>query len=87
MWDRDAGPGIPVMVTGRSSVRVGEKFSNLPVGVLKPCCSYLRYRLFAAKCRSMSPEKAAAASGVEPDGIREAARLLWHHRPVARYTS
>ena len=34
----------------------------------------------------MSPEEAAAASGVEPDGIQEAARLLWHHRPVAHYT-
>jgi anaerobic selenocysteine-containing dehydrogenase len=34
----------------------------------------------------MSPEDAAAVSGVEPSAIREAARLLWHHRPVAHYT-
>ena len=34
----------------------------------------------------MSPEDAAAVSGGEPNAIREAARLLWHHRPVAHYT-
>jgi anaerobic selenocysteine-containing dehydrogenase len=34
----------------------------------------------------MSPEDAAAVSGVEPETIREAAKLLWHHRPVAHYT-
>ena len=34
----------------------------------------------------MSPEDAAAVSWVEPNAIREAARLLWHHRPVAHYT-
>jgi anaerobic selenocysteine-containing dehydrogenase len=44
------------------------------------------FELFAAKCRAMSPESAAAVSGVEPNTIREAARLLWHHRPVAHYT-
>jgi len=44
------------------------------------------FELFAARCRSMSPEEAAAVSGVEPETIREAARLLWHHRPVAHYT-
>jgi anaerobic selenocysteine-containing dehydrogenase len=44
------------------------------------------FELFAAKCRSMSPEDAAAASGVEPETMREAARVLWHHRPVAHYT-
>src|SRR5205823_1899516 len=44
------------------------------------------FELFAAKCRAMSPEDAATVSGVEPNAIREAARLLWHHRPVAHYT-
>jgi anaerobic selenocysteine-containing dehydrogenase len=44
------------------------------------------FELFASRCRAMSPEEAAAASGVEPEGIREAARLLWHQRPVAHYT-
>jgi len=34
----------------------------------------------------MSPDDAAAISGVEPNTIRETARLLWHHRPVAHYT-
>ena len=41
---------------------------------------------FVARCRAMSPEDAAAVSGVEPDAIRETARLLWHHRPVAHHT-
>lgn len=44
------------------------------------------FELFAAKCRATSPEDAAAVSGVEPDAIREAAWMLWHHRPVAHYT-
>jgi anaerobic selenocysteine-containing dehydrogenase len=44
------------------------------------------FELFAARCCAMSPEDAAAVSGVEPDAIREAARLLWHHHPVAHYT-
>jgi anaerobic selenocysteine-containing dehydrogenase len=44
------------------------------------------FELFAARCRAMSPQDAAAASGVEPEGIREAASLLWHHRPAAHYT-
>jgi anaerobic selenocysteine-containing dehydrogenase len=44
------------------------------------------FELFAARCRAMAPEDAAAVSGVDPNAIREAARLLWHHRPVAHYT-
>jgi anaerobic selenocysteine-containing dehydrogenase len=34
----------------------------------------------------MSPQDAAAVSGVGAEVVREAARLLWHHRPVADYT-
>ena len=34
----------------------------------------------------MPPDRAAAICGVEPAKIREAARLLWQHRPVAHYT-
>ena len=34
----------------------------------------------------MPPDRAAAICGVEPATIREAARLLWQHRPVAHYT-
>ena len=37
----------------------------------------------AGRCR---PSHAAAICGVEPATIREAARLLWQHRPVAHYT-
>jgi len=44
------------------------------------------FELFTARCRALSPEDAAAVSGVEPEGMREAAWLLWHHRPVAHYT-
>src|SRR6185295_3307783 len=44
------------------------------------------FELFAAKCRAMSPEDAAAVSGVEPSDIRRAAWMLWHDRPVAHYT-
>jgi hypothetical protein len=34
----------------------------------------------------MSPKTAAEISGVDADAIREAARVLWWHRPVAHYT-
>jgi anaerobic selenocysteine-containing dehydrogenase len=44
------------------------------------------FELFAARCRGMSPQDAAAVSGVGAEVVREAARLLWHHRPVADYT-
>jgi anaerobic selenocysteine-containing dehydrogenase len=44
------------------------------------------FDLYAAQCRAMPPERAAAICGVEPATIREAARLLWQHRPVAHYT-
>jgi anaerobic selenocysteine-containing dehydrogenase len=44
------------------------------------------FELFAAKCRAMSPEHAATLTGVEPNAIWQAARLLSHHRPVAHYT-
>ncbi len=33
----------------------------------------------------MSP-RAQRLSGVDADALREAARLLWQHRPVAHYT-
>jgi anaerobic selenocysteine-containing dehydrogenase len=44
------------------------------------------FELLAARCRAMSLENAVAVSGIEPNAIQEAARLLWHHRPVAHYT-
>jgi anaerobic selenocysteine-containing dehydrogenase len=44
------------------------------------------FELLAARCRAMAPENAVAVSGIEPNAIEEAARLLWHHRPVAHYT-
>ena len=34
----------------------------------------------------MSPETTAPLSGVDATAIREAARLLWQHRPVAHFT-
>jgi len=44
------------------------------------------FELFAARCRAMPPEEVSALSGVDPDAIRETARALWHHRPVAHHT-
>ena len=44
------------------------------------------FELYAAVCREMSPEVAGKITGVEAEAIREAARLLWQHRPVAHYT-
>jgi anaerobic selenocysteine-containing dehydrogenase len=44
------------------------------------------FELYAEVCRKMSPEVAAKITGVEAQAIREAARLLWQHRPVAHYT-
>src|SRR5206468_6422471 len=41
---------------------------------------------FTPSCRAMPPQKAAHLCGVDADTIRAAARLLWHHRPVAHYT-
>ena len=39
----------------------------------------------AALCRTVPPEMAEAIAGVEAEAIREAAYLLWHHRPVAHF--
>jgi len=44
------------------------------------------FELYAAQCRALSPEVASEITGVEIEAIRETARLLWHHRPVAHYT-
>src|SRR5215831_18098672 len=44
------------------------------------------FALYAARCRTMSPEMAGRLSGAGADLIREAARLMWQHRPVAHYT-
>jgi anaerobic selenocysteine-containing dehydrogenase len=40
---------------------------------------------FAALCRTVPPEAATVIAGVEAGAIRETARLLWHHRPVAHF--
>jgi anaerobic selenocysteine-containing dehydrogenase len=40
---------------------------------------------FVALCRAVSPETVTAITGVEAEAIREAAYLLWHHRPVAHF--
>jgi anaerobic selenocysteine-containing dehydrogenase len=44
------------------------------------------FDVFSEQCRAMTPEIAAGLSGVEPDQIRAAARLMWEHRPVAHNT-
>jgi anaerobic selenocysteine-containing dehydrogenase len=44
------------------------------------------FELYAGQCRAMSPEVASKITGIEAGAIREAARLLWEHRPVAHYT-
>ena len=44
------------------------------------------FELYAAQCRAMPPDRAAAICGVDQAMIREAARLLWQYRPVAHYT-
>lgn len=44
------------------------------------------FDLYAAQCQAMSPEAAAAITGVDAAAIRETARLLWQHRPVAHFT-
>ena len=51
-----------------------------------PIACRTAFALYAAQCRAMSPETAAEISGVDADAIREAARVLWQHRPVAHYT-
>src|SRR5215469_5798745 len=44
------------------------------------------FDLYAAQCGAMSPEIVAGITGVEAGRIRDAARLLWQHRPVAHFT-
>lgn len=44
------------------------------------------FEVYAAQCHDMTPEAASELTGVEARAIRETARLLWQHRPVAHYT-
>src|SRR5690349_16591566 len=89
-WDERAGAPITYDIAGRRYAKEsgrlaisGEIMVDTREGSIQ--CRPA-FELFAAKCRAMSPENAAVASGVEPSTIREAAWLLWHHRPVAHYT-
>jgi anaerobic selenocysteine-containing dehydrogenase len=43
------------------------------------------FELYAQQCRAMSPEAASKITGIAAEAIHEAARLLWHHRPIAHY--
>ena len=43
------------------------------------------FDLAAALCRDYSPEKAGAITGIDPQTIEQAARLLWEARPLAYY--
>jgi anaerobic selenocysteine-containing dehydrogenase len=44
------------------------------------------FDVYSEHCRAMTPEIAADLSGVDAGLIREAARLMWEHRPVAHNT-
>jgi anaerobic selenocysteine-containing dehydrogenase len=69
-------PPIRLALTGRFIV----------AGKDGPIACRPAFELYAAQCRAMSPEAAAKITGVDAAAIRETARLLWQHRPVAHYT-
>jgi len=89
-WDERNEAPIPYDIESRQYVEVPGRLAISGEIVVDTREGPIRCRpafeLYAAKCREMSPEDAAAVSGVEPNAIREAARLLWHHRPIAHYT-
>ena len=72
---RYAGPDTVLALDGRVAVltRQGPVFC-------RPAFAH-----FADRCREMPPERAETLSGVPAGAIREAARLLWQHRPVAHF--
>ena len=43
------------------------------------------FTLYAALCEQMTPEETARITGVEPQQIRDTAKLIWEYRPVAYY--
>jgi anaerobic selenocysteine-containing dehydrogenase len=67
-------------------VRLALSGSVVVAGRDGPIACQPAFDLYAAQCRAMSPEAAALLSGVDAAAIREAARLLWRHRPVAHFT-
>lgn len=69
-------PPVRLALSGRVTV----------AGLAGPISCRPAFELYAGRCRAMSPEAAAEITGVAPGAIRETARLLWQHRPVAHYT-
>ena len=58
---------------------------DLGLGGLQVSCRPV-FDVLAERCQTMTPDVAEQVTGVTAEAIREAARVLWEHRPVAFYT-
>jgi len=89
-WDEGRGQPLPYDPSTRAynvpPVRLALFGRFIVAGRNGPISCRPAFERYAAQCRAMSPEAASKMTGVEVGAIREAARLLWQHRPVAHYT-
>jgi anaerobic selenocysteine-containing dehydrogenase len=88
-WDEGRGAPIRYAPQGRGyhepPIQLALSGEFLIAGREGPIACRPAFDQFTTLCRVFSPEGAAAISGVEAQAIREAAHLLWHHRPVAHF--
>src|SRR5262249_31254847 len=89
-WDEGRGEPLPYDPTTRAydvpPIRLALFGRFIIAGRDGPIVCRPAFELYAAQCRAMSPGRASEITGVEVGAIREAAQLLWHHRPVAHCT-
>src|SRR5690242_19146487 len=89
-WDESRGRPLRYDLSARAyelrPVRLALSGNLVVAGKDGPIACRPAFELYAAQCRAMSPDAAAEVTGVDAGAIRETARLLWEHRPVAHYT-
>jgi len=89
-WDEGRGQPVTYALSTRAyelpPVRLALSGRFTVAGQDGPIYCRPAFEVYAAQCQEMSPEAASELTGVEVQVIRETARLLWQHRPVAHYT-
>jgi anaerobic selenocysteine-containing dehydrogenase len=85
-WDEVNGLPLVCSIGSRGPAQLALRGRFTVAGRDGPIACRPVFDLYATQCRTMPAARAAEICGVEPAAIREAARLLWHHRPVAHYT-
>jgi len=89
-WDEGLGAAIRYDPAARNYesalVRLALAGEVMVAGREGPIACRPAFACFTERCRAMPPETAGDIAGIAPATIREAARMLWQHRPVAHYT-